>query len=483
MKRLRILCAALCLALALTACGGTSGIISSGDRPSPPGGKTYNDSFITELYTMDGSYTDEWDNEYTYSLHVPQVSADSADAEALNREIAETYQADVEALQDALDNGYSITVSDIAWESHWTGSLLSLVVSAQYPDVSNSYNVYHFDFADGKRLTGAEVLSALDVDGDAFLTEVHRAAARTFDNMYAGVDVMDADTAGYLAPLRAMTIAMADGDVPFVPNPDGSFIAYLNIGSIAGAGWYAQPVAVELSETGEESGAAQDSEYNAYRIAIISGGRGLEGYSAGTGQSYPVYGCYGNYTDVMMATAGDGGLLYAFALTDTGHVEVVDIYNGVEFSNLSNRGPLFGLPIIESLKLGSADVPVAVAIDGTEYDLTGYVAAQTDALDQAIAGQWQTEDESFILTCEANGETTLYAKEAAGGSYTAYRGVAAALGMCDGGLFCTWFFQTDSGLMGAWAVNPDFGGLTVSTLDGQDLFGGQSPVSFQQVWE
>lgn len=483
MRRLRILCAALCLALALTACGGTSGIIPSGDRPSPSGGKTYNDSLITELYTMDGSYTDEWDNEYTYSLHVPQVSADSADAKALNREIAETYQADVDALQDALDNGYSITVSDIAWESHWSGSLLSLVVSAQYPDVSNSYNVYHFDFADGKRLTGAEVLSALNVDGDAFLTEVHRAAAQTFDNMYAGVDVMDADTAGYLVPLRAMTIAMADGDVPFVPNPDGNFIAYLNIGSIAGAGWYAQPVAVELPETGEESGAAQDSEYNAYRIAIISDGRGLEGYSAGTGQSYPVYGCYGNYTDVMMATAGDGGLLYAFALTDTGHVEVVDIYNGVEFSHLSNRGPLFGLPVIESLKFGSADVPIAVAKDGTEYDLTDYVAAQTDALDQAIAGQWQTEDESLILTCEANGETVLYAKEAAGGSYTAYRGVAAALGMCDGGLFCTWFFQTDSGLMGAWSVKPDFGGLTVSTLDGQDLFGGQSPVSFQQVWE
>ena len=426
MKKLRILCAALCLALALTACGGTSGIIPSGDRPSPSGGKTYNDSLITELYTMDGSYTDEWDNEYTYSLHVPQVSADSADAEALNREIAETYQADVDALQDALDNGYSITVSDIAWESHWTGSLLSLVVSAQYPDASNSYNVYHFDFADGKRLTGAEVLAALNVDGNAFLTEVHRAAAQTFDNMYAGVDVMDAGTAGYLVPLRAMTIAMADGDVPFVPNPDGSFIAYLNIGSIAGAGWYAQPVAVELPEAGEESGAAQDSEYNAYRIAIIRGGRGLEGYSAGTGQYYPVYGCYGNYTDVMMATAGDGGLLYAFALTDTGHVEVVDIYNGVEFSNLSNRGPLFGLPVIESLKLGSADVPVAVAIDGTEYDLTGYVAAQTDALDQTIAGQWQTEDENFILTCETNGETSLYAKEAAGGSYTAYRGVAAA---------------------------------------------------------
>ena len=130
MKKLRILCAALCLALALTACGGTSGTIPVGDTPSPSGGKTYNDSLITELYTMEGSYTDEWDNEYTYSLHVPQVSADSADAEALNQEIAETYQADVDALQDALDNGYSITVSDIAWESHWTGSLLSLVVSA-----------------------------------------------------------------------------------------------------------------------------------------------------------------------------------------------------------------------------------------------------------------------------------------------------------------------------------------------------------------
>lgn len=253
MKKIRIFCAALCLALALTACGGTSGTIPSGDRPSPSGGKTYNDSLITELYTMDGSYTDEWDNEYTYSLHVPQVSADSADAEALNREIADTYQADVDALQDALENGYSLTVSDIAWESHWSDSLLSLVVSTQYPDASNSYNVYHFDFADGKRLTGAEVLDTLDVDGDALLTETRRAAARTFDNMYAGVDTMDADTARYLAPLRARTIAMADGDVLFVPNPDGSFIAYLDIGSIAGAGWYAQPVAVELPEAGEKA--------------------------------------------------------------------------------------------------------------------------------------------------------------------------------------------------------------------------------------
>ena len=46
---------------------------------------------ISEYYSMDGYYTDGVGNSYLYSYHVPQIHADSADAEEINAQLREQF--------------------------------------------------------------------------------------------------------------------------------------------------------------------------------------------------------------------------------------------------------------------------------------------------------------------------------------------------------------------------------------------------------
>ena len=79
MKR-RILAALLAAMLLLGGCGGK--------QNDAPARKADSDMIIiTENYAEDGHYTDSLDNSWTYSYHVPQLTADTAGARAINAAI------------------------------------------------------------------------------------------------------------------------------------------------------------------------------------------------------------------------------------------------------------------------------------------------------------------------------------------------------------------------------------------------------------
>ena len=179
----RALSALLCLVLCtqLTACG-------QKDTFSPASGKRYDDSLITEAISKEGSFTDEHGQEWDYSYHIPQLADDTADAESINKAIMNILSSDVQATlsSSSVTKMLETHYADISWQSHWNGSLLSLSLHlTSWASDSASYEVYHYDFASGRRLTNAQVLDRFDVSREDFIAALRCAAAQTYDTVYA----------------------------------------------------------------------------------------------------------------------------------------------------------------------------------------------------------------------------------------------------------------------------------------------------------
>ena len=228
-KALSLLLAALLLCT-LAACGSrdvTPGTSASHEPPQ-----------IAELYNEDFDYTDGVGNSGHFTYRVPQIEADTPGAEAINKTIAEEYGPIVDGVLESVSEKVSMSCLYIAWETYQYDNILSLVVSCGWDADINSYNVYLYDTANGRQLTTADLLKALDMGETTFLEAVRKAAADTFDNQYEGISGSDFDE--FLTERRDCTLSdeNINMDAPAYVDVAGKLHVVLPIGSIAGADSY-----------------------------------------------------------------------------------------------------------------------------------------------------------------------------------------------------------------------------------------------------
>ena len=372
----RALSALLCLVLCtqLTACG-------QKDTFSPASGKRYDDSLITEAISKEGSFTDEHGQEWDYSYHIPQLADDTADAESINKAIMNILSSDVQATlsSSSVTKMPETHYADISWQSHWNGSLLSLSLhlTGWASDIA-SYEVYHYDFASGRRLTNAQVLDRFDVSREDFIAALRCAAAQTYDAVYApwGVPELSPDGKNFgpmcidLASVRAWTIAEENYELDnlrFYPEQDGSFTAFQPVGSLAGAGQCCEELHVQPGAKERHSSVPQ-SEYAFVTAHLTDDGAAVRftrhkdgmfdseeyrpyvGFSYNT--DYPIAACYGEYQDIFVGTFGNGMAPYVFLLTKGGTVEYADIFGGFDNGFLCSGGPLYGFRDIVGFESG-----------------------------------------------------------------------------------------------------------------------------------
>ena len=153
MKR-RILAALLAAMLLLGGCGGK--------QNDAPARKADSDMIIiTENYAEDGHYTDSLDNSWTYSYHVPQLTADTAGARAINAAIDEKFGDPVRGALKDMQQALSLGCVSVSWKSYRYEDVLSLVVKAEADWEFTDYAVYLYDAGRGVQLTTAELLEKL----------------------------------------------------------------------------------------------------------------------------------------------------------------------------------------------------------------------------------------------------------------------------------------------------------------------------------
>lgn len=173
MKR-RILAALLAAMLLLGGCGGK--------QNDAPARKADSDMIIiTENYAEDGHYTDSLDNSWTYSYHVPQLTADTAGARAINAAIDEKFGDPVRGALKDMQQALSLGCVSVSWKSYRYEDVLSLVVKAEADWEFTDYAVYLYDAGRGVQLTTAELLEKLGVAQETFLDGLRRSAAAAFD--------------------------------------------------------------------------------------------------------------------------------------------------------------------------------------------------------------------------------------------------------------------------------------------------------------
>ena len=200
-------------------------------------------SLIGALYNEAFDYTDGSSSGH-YTYRVPQLLADTKDAKAINREIADRYGPIVEEALASKEDGMGISCRYVAWTSYQYGDILSLIVSCGWNYDATEERVYLYDTAAGTRLTTTALLTALGVDETVFLDTVRRVAAERFDAKYS----QPGAAAEEVAERRAWTLSDANINMDIGTYPDGAgwLYAVVPIGSIAGASAYEQVLPLGL---------------------------------------------------------------------------------------------------------------------------------------------------------------------------------------------------------------------------------------------
>lgn len=207
------------------------------------GGAPSGTSLIGALYNEAFDYTDGSSSGH-YTYRVPQLLAETKDAKAINREIADRYGPIVEEALASKEDGIGISCRYVAWTSYQYGDILSLIVSCGWNYDATEESVYLYDTAAGTRLTTTALLTALGVDETVFLDTVRRVAAERFDAKYSQTGA----AAEEVAERRAWTLSDANINMDIGTYPDGAgwLYAVVPIGSIAGASAYEQVLPLGL---------------------------------------------------------------------------------------------------------------------------------------------------------------------------------------------------------------------------------------------
>ena len=181
---------------------------------------------VCELYSVDGYYEDGAGNASRYSYHVPLIHASTADAKAINAEIAERFGERVEAQFANMEQGTSLWSLKTEWHSCWSGSQLFLVILSEMDGDCSDAAAYGYDFETGTRVTNEMILAQRGISEEAYLENLREKVTFMFDDAFVPIpegaetdlshDSLLAETGGLVLrlchPLRVRLTA--DKDLP-----------------------------------------------------------------------------------------------------------------------------------------------------------------------------------------------------------------------------------------------------------------------------
>ena len=191
------LAALLALSLLLSGCGTASPAAStppSAQETSAPA-IAYNDSLIGEVHKTGSFRPQGQDTSLTYDYTLPQILTGSQAALEFNNSVLALIPAE----------GTLPKYEQITWESHWSGSFLSLLLHLHSPHGdTRDHIVFNYDFETRKAYTAEELGSLKGFDQEALQQRLLSAAASLFDKIH---DDLDPELQKDLRELRARTIS------------------------------------------------------------------------------------------------------------------------------------------------------------------------------------------------------------------------------------------------------------------------------------
>lgn len=465
--------------------GSQNGTEPTEPSSSEPPAQIYDDSLISDAISEEFSWADEYNCDWDCSFHIPQILSDAPGAESVNLQIANDFGGYVNEAKTAMRDNTSPGVITVSWDSYWTGSVLSLVLTAQYSFEFTDYMVYHYDFAADTTLQGWQVAELYGASYADLITALRRAAAQFFDRTTA--PFLTPDASAGVAYLRSWTITDENLSCAMFYPDGGTIYAIVPVGSIAGANWYYHCLPLDLSEP-QESGFPVESTCDFITAKLNFPGVGItfrktetaepyrQAFNFSYDEEYEVPGCYGNYTKILVESLGPSFFPIVFLCTDAGTVEFIDLLRGMSYGALRCGGPLFGLSNIVDLQ-GENGAAYAIDEQGVKYDLMEYLQQAENILPYSFTGRWESEAQysstssgdkvKYQLILAEDGGLMLNENDPANGeTYYAWEGAVNYLGMDGTGMVYGYVFNGDAVPSGAFAFGMDDGTLRVRQIAG-----------------
>ena len=194
-------------------------------------------SAVAELYSAEGGYTDCVGNTESYTFHVPQLTADTEDAKAINSEIQEEFGTLVEQQLENMEGGFSLWCWNVEWHAYWHDSWLFLLITADEEGGFTDYAAYGYDVEAGKRVTNEEILKELGISKADYIASLREKVEFMFEDMYRTIPEKDRKALG-LDTMLMKTLSWVTMDQPMLIDGSGCVETIVKIASVAGADWY-----------------------------------------------------------------------------------------------------------------------------------------------------------------------------------------------------------------------------------------------------
>lgn len=369
MKHKRLTALVLAAALVLAGCGGTKSSSGSAAASQSTGSSqnapalTAQKERITEQFTLEKTFRDEYGSAQKLTIHVPQLVCDSPDAAYLNDELAAKYAAeyrDYESYPQAevpQDEWCSQTYID--WDAYWYGDCVSLVVSSYYGGTDPIYSQgWCFDFATGKLIFVTEMLQRMGLDPDEAQLAVYRAAIQTLDRNMVQQEYYDfLRESGMLSGKRADTLR-DNGleNLTVLLENENTVTLVGGYHTTAGSGWRPLKVELPLTPAAPAKTPVLTDTYGSVSVLLDGDTRTVtikrtpetiawaEEYDIRLDGdvTLPIRNAYNNYVDVCIGGLGASFHPVVYLLTKDGVVEYVDVLHCLMFgSALVCQDPIY----------------------------------------------------------------------------------------------------------------------------------------------
>ena len=281
----------------------------------------YDDSLIKEEIKTGSVKKEDGSELFTYEYHIPQILQNSEEAQALNQDLMKASPMEGELNQ----------CQSINWESHWNGSLLSLILRFRYPSsLRYEYEVINYDCELQRPLQKQELLDRFALSDENLMEQLSFTAASYIDENNR---TMEPEYQTELWDLRAQTLSRENlNRSPLFVDDTGSLTAIVTVNVPAGCG-YDTP-ALQLKAPHSVTMTVTDS----YATAKLQNGKlGItfhkdENSAWSMGEDYvphdvsiPVDHLSGTYIDMTIGNLAREFWPVVLLLDENGHVTWVDI--------------------------------------------------------------------------------------------------------------------------------------------------------------
>lgn len=454
---------------------------------------------------------------------IPNLEDDSPDAEAVNADINDWLAESIrEEMEYFSEYGYT-EMSGVSWESHWTGSILSLVIRAGYYGAGDFYRVYHYDFAQDRRLDNRDILSMLSVDAEELERAAKHTVAGVFDEQYddiewcldgeGGIERSNIDAYyQYLLMERCNSLAEVTVDNLMIYPADGNWNMIVKLYIPAGCGEIYMPHEIlfdtpDGTVTVSEGGITAKLENNEITVCFTDSEdiRGyLEndviltpGYEIQYGHEYTIAGTYSNYKGIGLYSLGLDCYPMLFMVTEEGRLEFADVLRQVQGGYFA-ASPIPYISGVTELRaevvesLYEYEYPTLMfCVDGEWYDILDWGIMSISSLEELICTDctWNcsmvdTNGDSHEITWDLTeyldcfGSFKLYDLNMVTGEILEVEGSLSYLGATDEGVIFDFLLWSSDGMSNSYEGTLvlfrqefDYDYMSVRVLSGYDLFG------------